>query len=94
MDPVPVILDDINNDNTIFGHNFPSLKLKMLRQKPKPVVSNYIKIPKDILQLHNTVLVAAEIMFVNGMELLVSISRHVKFTMVEYLGKRVTGSIY
>ena len=37
--------------------------------------------------------VAAEIIFVNGMELLVSISKHVKFTTVQYPGKRMTGNI-
>ena len=33
-------------------------------------------------------------MFVNGMEFLVSIYIHVKFTMVQYLGKSTTGNIY
>ena len=33
------------------------------------------------------------IMFVNWMTVLVSIYRHMKFTMVQYLGKRTTGNI-
>ena len=89
----PVILDYIKNYNTIFGPDVTSLKGKMSRRKPKPVVSNYVKIPKDILQLHKTVLLAADIMFVNGMALLVSISRHVKFTTAQYIGKRMMGNI-
>ena len=55
--------------------------------KPNPVVSNYIKIPKDILQLHKTVPVAADIIFFNRITFLVIISRRVKFTTVQYLGK-------
>ena len=32
-------------------------------------------------------------MFVTVMEFLVSISRHVKFTMIKYIGKMTTGNI-
>ena len=38
-------------------------------------------------------LVAAYIVFFNGMAFLVIISRHVKFTTVKYLGNRTTGNI-
>ena len=78
-----VILDDIKNDNTIFGPDVPSLKGKILIILPKPVVSNYAKILKEILQLNKMVFVEGDIMFVNGMELIVSIYRHVKFTTVQ-----------
>ena len=84
----PVTLDGIKNANKIFGPDIPSLKIKNKKQQPMPVVSNYTNIQKDILQLHKTVEVAAEIMFSNGMELLVSIYIHVKFNTVKYLGKR------
>ena len=77
-----VSLNDINNSNTIFGPNVLSLKVKMVRRKTKPVISNYVNIPKEILQLHKMVLVAADIMFVNRVTFLVSIPRHVKFTKV------------
>ena len=42
----PVTLDDIKNSNTIFVTNVLSLKVKMVRWKPKSVVSNYIIILK------------------------------------------------
>ena len=83
----PVTLDDINNDNKIFGPEASSLKGKMVRRKPKPVVSNYIKIPKYILKLHKIVLVAEDIIFVNRVAFLVIISRHAKLTTARYLGK-------
>ena len=82
-----VSLNDINNSNTIFGPNVLSLKVKMVRRKTKPVISNYVNIPKEILQLHKMVLVAADTMFVNRVTFLVSIPRHVKFTKVQYIGK-------
>ena len=79
----PVILDDIKNINTIFGPNIPSLKVEMVRRQHKPTVSNYAKIPKEILQLYNMVPVAVGIIFVKRIAFLVSTFRYVKFTMVQ-----------
>ena len=74
-----VTLDDIKKFHTKCGPDVLSQKGKMVRRQPKPVVSNYVKIPEEILQLQKTVLVVPDSMFVNGMEFLVIISRHVKF---------------
>ena len=90
----PITLDDIKNSNTIFGPTVSSLKEKMLRWKPKPVVSSYVKILKESLQLYKTVSVAADILFVNGMAFLVIISRNLKFTILQYIGKMTTDNIY
>ena len=89
----PVTLDDIKSSNTIFVPDVPSLKGKIMRRQTRPVVSNEINILKDILQLHKTLSVAADIVFVNRMAFLVSISIHVKFTTVQYLVKRMAGNI-
>ena len=62
----------------------------MARLQPNHVVSNYSRTPKEILQLHKKVLVVAYIMFANRIIFLVSIYRHVKFTMVKYIGKGTT----
>ena len=90
----PVTIDYIKNYNTIFGLNVPSLKRKMLRRKTKPVVSNYITIPKEILKLHKMAVVEADIIFVNWMAFLVSISIYVNFATVKYIGKSTMGNIY
>ena len=65
-----------------------------MRWKPNPIVSNYANIPEDVLQLYKTVPVAADIMFVNGVEFLFNISRHMKFTTVQYIRNITTGNIY
>ena len=57
------------------------------------MVLNYIDIPKEILQLHKTVPVVAWIILFNGLAFLVSISRHVKFDTVQYLGKSMMDNI-
>ena len=88
-----VTLDEIKNQNTIFGPNVLSLKRKMVRRQPKTLVSNYIKILKEMLKLHNTVLVSEDMVFFNGMGFLVSIPRHLKFITVQYIVKRATDNI-
>ena len=40
--------------------------------------------------MHQTVAVVEDMMFVNGMEFLVIISSNIKFTTVQYVGKRMT----
>ena len=57
------------------------------------MVSNYVNILKEILQLHKTVVVVEDVMFVNGMAFLVSISVYVRFNMVQYIGESMMGNI-
>ena len=58
------------------------------------MLSNYVNIPKEILQLHKMVSVAAVKMFVNRMAFIVSISRHIRFTTVQYISKSKISHIY
>ena len=89
----PVTLEDIKNSHTIFVSNVPSLKGEIVMQKPKPVLFRYVIIPKDILQVHRAVSVASDVVFINVMGFLVSISRHIKFVIVQYVGKRTTDNL-
>ena len=45
----PVTLEDIKSSHTIFGTDLPSLKVKIARQQPKPVMKNYVNISHKIL---------------------------------------------
>ena len=44
-----VTLEDIKSAHTIFGPDFPSLKVKITDQKPNPVIYKYVKIYHNIL---------------------------------------------
>ena len=67
--------------------------MKVVRRKANPVVLNYINTPKKILHLHKAVSVAADKKKLYRMTVLVRISRHMKFTTVQYLGKSMMGNI-
>ena len=44
--------------------------------------------------MHHMVSVVADVMFVNGVGLLVIISINIKFTLVQYFEKRMTSNLY
>jgi hypothetical protein len=79
---------DIDNAYKLFGDDNASLRGKTFRTTPDPVMADYVETPKEILDLNKDLTVAADIMFVNGMPFVTSISRKVKFTTIEYITTR------
>ena len=56
-----------------------------MRRKPASIVTEYVDIPREILESCKELEVSTEIMFINKIPFLVSISRWLKFTTIEYL---------
>jgi hypothetical protein len=79
---------DIDNAYKLFGDDIASLRGKTVRTTPDPVIADYVEIPKEILDLNKDLTVAADIIFVNGMPFVTSISRKVKFTTIQYVTSR------
>ena len=76
----PVTFDNVKNTNLIFGPDITSLKGKSVRRKPASIVTDCIEIPRGILESSKDVEVSTEIMFINKVLFLVSISRGLKFS--------------
>ena len=55
-----------------------------MSRKPAGVIVNYIEIPREILESPKDLEVLTEIMFVSKLPFLVSISRGLQFTTIEY----------
>jgi hypothetical protein len=51
-------------------------------------MADYVEIPRAILDLNKDVTMAADIMFVNGILFVTTISRKIKFTTIEYVTSR------
>jgi hypothetical protein len=81
----PVTSIDITNANKIFGTDVATLKGKTVRMTHPPVVTDYVQIPNEIMSLNRNITLAIDLMFVNGLPFMVSISRKIKFTTVKYL---------
>ena len=56
-----------------------------MRRKPPSVVTDYVEIPREILESRKDLEVLTEIMFINKLPFLVSISRRLDFATIEYI---------
>jgi hypothetical protein len=75
----PVTVEDVNISEKIFGPDMSSLKGKSTRRKPKPVRSDLIEIPKEIITKHHDIDLCMDAMYVNECGMLTEIDRPIKF---------------
>ena len=80
----PITNDDIKNANTIFGTNLTTIRGKMVRRRPKLVITDYVNIPRLLVDANQRVTLAADVMFVNSVPFLVSISRKINLITIEH----------
>ena len=75
----PVTVEDVNISEKIFGPDMSSLKGKSTRRKPKPVRSDLIEIPKEIITKHHDIDLCMDAMDVNEYGMLTAIDQTIKF---------------
>jgi hypothetical protein len=80
----PVSTIDITNAHKMFGLNIAMLTVKPVRRTPEGVMTDYVEVPSDIINLKKNITLEVDNMFVYGLPFMVSISRKIKFTTVEY----------
>ena len=81
------------DETKINGKYIHALKGKTTRSKPKQVVIDYMEIPKSILECNKNITLSIDIMYVNKIPFVTTISRHVKFTTVEAIQKRTKAQL-
>ena len=89
----PVTTDDIMIAEKIFGHDIGDLKGKTTRRKPLPVVSDYIEIPKELISAQRAVTLCMDVMKVNGLRFLTTVSRFIQYRTAQYV-KHQTAANY
>jgi hypothetical protein len=89
----PVTVADVDVAFKIWGKNVAALKGKTTRTKPLPVATDFVKIPKEILDLHRDVSLTADIFFVNKIPFFLTLSRNICFTAVNHLPNRTVPAI-
>jgi hypothetical protein len=73
----PINPIDISNAAAIYGHDLGGIRGKTVRKKPERVHGETLKIPKDFYKLHHFVTLTADIMYVNGVPFLTTLSRKI-----------------
>ena len=84
---------DVSRAENIYGKDIHDLKVKTTRTKPKPVVIDYMVMPKNILENSKNITLSIDIMFVNKIPFVTTIGRHIKFTTVEIIQKRTKSQL-
>ena len=82
------IIEYITVANTIFGPDAGSLKGKTVRITPSRVVQNYSAVPESIRHLHRQVNIAVDIIYVNSLSFLVTLSWRLKYTKSMFIKRR------
>jgi hypothetical protein len=69
----------------VFGADIRALKSKTTRQKPAPVVSDYVEIPKQLVYNHQSVILCMDGMKSNGVPFLTTISQNIMYQTAEWI---------
>eukprot|EP00804_Cyclotella_cryptica_P027563 CCRYP_007501-RA/>CCRYP_007501-RA protein AED:0.35 eAED:-0.96 QI:0/-1/0/1/-1/1/1/0/333 len=75
----PITSQDIRNAEFIWGPDLESLKGKTVHSMPEAVRTRSHPIPLQVMTQYKNVTLSADVMKVNGIPFLMTISRHIKF---------------
>jgi hypothetical protein len=89
----PITHQDAVNTDTILGRDLGSIKGKTTHCKLERVPGNTMHLPKEILQQYRAITLCVDIMFINKIPFLLSISRNIKFITGTALNNRKEKSI-
>ena len=64
-----------------------------MRKKPERVHGETLSIPRDIYKLHHYVTLTADLMYVNGVTFLTTLSRKIKLRTIEHVQTRTVASL-
>ena len=84
----PITLKDIDIAEQIFGKDINTLKGKTVRNKPIPVIQDYIQVPKEIKKIHSNIELCVDIMYIQNIMFLVTISKRIKYTTIDPIPSR------
>jgi hypothetical protein len=83
----PITTDNIKHADTLFGPDLATIRGKTVRCKPTRVVTDYVDIPRALVDINKQVTLAVDVMFVNLVPFLVSVSRTINLITIEHAPK-------
>ena len=90
---VPVTTSDVELAEQIFGPDIGSIKGKTTRRKPIPMVSDQIAMPPELCERRSTLELCIDIMFVNEMAHLTSITRALHCRTAQCMATRMARDV-
>jgi hypothetical protein len=89
----PVTVSAAENANTIFGPDLAGVRGRTVRRPPDAVRTDYVQLPRVILERYRMVVLTADVMFVNKVPFLVSQLRGLNLLTAEFLPTRTAKSL-
>ena len=85
IDNLPVTKTNIVHAIKIYGPNTDTIKGKAIRTKPPMVVEDEIKISQVLEPMRQSIVIDADLMFLNKMPFLISVTQRIVFTTIEWI---------
>ena len=80
----------MKNAHALFGpQRISSIKGKTTRRAPEHVRTDYVAVPQDFLKLQKNVTLVVDVMFVNSLPFLITMSRNIRYVTVEHIKSRI-----
>ena len=89
----PITITDVKNAHKIYSPDLAAIRGKTIQRKPTRVITDYVDIPKEIIDVNQRVTLAADIMFVNSVPFLVSVSRNINLITIEHAPQRTASKL-
>ncbi len=89
----PVTTTAITNAHAIFGPDLAGVRGRTVRRPPESVRTDYVQIPRAILEHYQLVVLTVDVMFVNGIPFLASSARGLNLITAEFLSVRTAKNL-
>ncbi len=89
----PITTTAITNARSIFGPDLTSFRGKTVQRTSAPVVGDYVAVPKGVIERNKTVMLAADVFFVDGIAFLLRVSKNIKFITAEHVASCTAKSL-
>jgi hypothetical protein len=80
---INITVKDVEQAERIFGKELGSIQGKTVGARPDVVVTDYMEVPPDIMELHCNVTISMDIMNVDRIQFFITTSRDIQFTTVD-----------
>ncbi len=84
---------NVSNTRKIFEPDLASIRGKTVGRTPAPVVADYMAIPWQLVDAKEAVTLAADVVFVDWIAFLITVSRKIKFVTTKHLPVRTAMSL-
>jgi hypothetical protein len=93
----PVTANAVMKAHQIFGPDLAGVRGRTVQRPPESGTTNYVQIPRAVLEQHQLVTLAVDVMFVNGVPFLVSVARGLNLVAAKFTpsgtAKQLAGGI-